>query len=350
MSHMKRALAVLAAIGAALAAAPAASGQSGTSGWDGTNPFDCTLQQAGTEADFPHPDADPFCVEYDKRHQNVTQLGVVEFLSLEPARVAAASPKCFYFQHDHWVGSVEQGNAATQTYAWDGSYFFDKARGTGGVYVENFSFNGQSGDPSQLPGFPAEYKPFFGPGRGGVQRSEAVEADPRCIEKAKQDPPYREDRPGGAGGAKGMDRCRVPGGRVDRGIGGIRLRMRRSSVRAKLGPPTTESARYASWCMTGGGSVVAAFDRSGERARVVLVATNAEPFDSRGIRPGSKASKVRRAMRGADGIAKRTLALKRRKDVLVAVLAKSRVSWLASASRAISAKRTARFMARITTR
>ena len=39
----------------------------------------------------PHPEADPFCVEFDKRRQNVTELGVVDFLSKEPARVAAAS-------------------------------------------------------------------------------------------------------------------------------------------------------------------------------------------------------------------------------------------------------------------
>ena len=83
---------------------------SGPTGWDGTNPFVCTLQQLGGGTDFPQPDADPFCVEYDKRHQNVTQLGVVQFLSLEPARVAAAGPKCFYFQRDHWVGYVVQGD------------------------------------------------------------------------------------------------------------------------------------------------------------------------------------------------------------------------------------------------
>ena len=95
---------------AALALIPASAyGQGPAEPFDGTIPFDCVLQQVGTGADFPDPDADPFCVEYDKRHQNVTQGGVVEFLSLEPARVAAASPKCFYFQRDHWTGSLVQG-------------------------------------------------------------------------------------------------------------------------------------------------------------------------------------------------------------------------------------------------
>ncbi len=137
--------------------------------WEGTNPFACELQYAGRGTDFTHPQADPFCVEYDKTHQNVTQLGVVDFLSKEPARVAAASPKYFYFQRDHWTGYVVQGDQSTQTYHWDGDYFFDKAKGAGGVHVENFSFNGQTGDPSQLPGFPDAWNPYFGPGRGGVQ-------------------------------------------------------------------------------------------------------------------------------------------------------------------------------------
>jgi hypothetical protein len=343
---MRSRVAIAVATGALAAFAAPAAAQTGTSGWDGTNPFDCTLQFAGTEAGVPDPGADPYCVEFDKRHQNVSELGVVQFLSLEPARVAAASPKCFYFQHDRWVGSIQQGNAATQTYAWDGSYFFDKARGTGGAYVENFSFNGQTGDPSQLPGFPAEYKPFFGNGRGGVQRSEAVDVDPSCIAKAEQKSPYRQDRPGGSAGASDMDRCRVAGGRVDRGIGGVRIGMKRASARQKLGAATTESARYMSWCMTGGGNLVAAFDSSGAAGRAVLVLTNAGAFDARRFRTGSKASKARRQLRGERAIAKNVLAMKRRKDVLIAGLASGRVSYLASASRKISAKRAARFLAK----
>ena len=342
---MRSLAAIALAVGALAGAAVPAAAQSGLSGWDGTNPFDCTLQQLGGGVDYPQPDADPFCVEYDKRHQNVTELGVVQFLSLEPARVAAASPKCFYFQHDHWVGSLVQGDASTQTYAWDGSYYFDKARGTGGVYVENFSFNGQSGDPSSLPAFPPEYQPFFDHGRGGVQRSEAFEADPACIAKAEEDSPYRSDRPGGGAGGEG-DGCRVPGGRVERGAGGVRLGMKRASARAKLGRPTTESARYMSWCMAGGGRLVAAFDRSGEHGRTALVLTDAPPFDAHGLRTGSKASKARRRLRGERDIARRVLAVTRRKDVLIAGLARGRVVFLASAARSMSDRRTARFVAK----
>src|ERR671932_1922963 len=167
---MRRALGTLAVVALAVAGLPSSAGAAtGLHGYDGTNPFACTLQQLGGGTDFPEPDADPFCVEYDKRHQNVTQLGVVEFLSKEPARVAAAGPKCFYFQRDHWRGYVSESQPSTQTYAWDGSYFYDKARGIGGAYVENFKIAGQTGDPTQLPGFPSDYRPYFGNGRGGVQ-------------------------------------------------------------------------------------------------------------------------------------------------------------------------------------
>ena len=151
-----------AAVVLALTAPAAAAGELPT-GWNGENPFACELQQAGLGPTGPHPEADPYCVEFDKRRQNVSQLGFVDFLSKEPARVAAATDKCFYFQSDHWRGSVVQEDGSTKTYEWDGHYFFDKARGDGGVWVTNFNFNGQTGDPRAIPGFPPEYGRFFNP-------------------------------------------------------------------------------------------------------------------------------------------------------------------------------------------
>ena len=96
--------------------------------YDGSNPFKCKTQNVGTGVDIRDPDADPFCVEFDKRSQNITNFGIVDFLLLEPARVAAATPKCFYHQTDHWTGSIVQGTEPT-LWHWDGRYFFDKARG-----------------------------------------------------------------------------------------------------------------------------------------------------------------------------------------------------------------------------
>ena len=95
---------------AAAAAAPSRSARSRP--YDGTNPFSCEIQDVGTGTDFPDPDADPFCVEFDKTNQNITDFGHRRLPAQEPARVAAAADKCFYFQRDHWTGSIVQGEAA----------------------------------------------------------------------------------------------------------------------------------------------------------------------------------------------------------------------------------------------
>jgi hypothetical protein len=162
---------VLAAAGPASAATPVVP-------WDGTNPFRCQNQNVGTGVDFPDPGADPFCVEFDKTQQNITDFGLVEFLAMEPARVAAAVPKCFYFQHDHWTGSIVQGQPP-ELWHWDGSYFFDKAQGIGGVYVSDLR------------------SVLFGPVTGGVRLVSLGQVDPICA--AKVDTPqerrhvYRRD-------------------------------------------------------------------------------------------------------------------------------------------------------------
>lgn len=159
-------------------------------GYSGANPFDCEIQHLGRTTDFPDPDADPFCVEYDKTRQNVTDLGVVDFLSKEPARVAAAVDKCFYYQRDHWHASVDQHHEETEVYSWDGAYYWDKARGAFGVFVEDFTVNNSSVDPTGLPGFPEEWKPYFGYGRGGVQVVGQIPVDPRCAKRARGRDPY----------------------------------------------------------------------------------------------------------------------------------------------------------------
>jgi hypothetical protein len=272
-------LGVLAIIAALLAVAAAQVGAAaGPSGYDGKVPFDCELQQAGQGTAFPHPDADPFCVEYDKTHQNVTELGVVEFLSKEPARVAAAGPKCWYFQRDHWTGSIVQGDGSTQTYHWDGSYFFDKARGVGGVFVDNFTINGQTGDPRSLPGFPEEWKPYFGPGKGGVQSSDTVRAQPDCVAKAKQAP------------APGPYTCSDAGGKIGTGIGPLRLGMVRREAEDALGAPARETGPVARWCTGDGGKLVGAF--VSDRLRFAL--TTSPGFSARGVAPGNGSTEVRR--------------------------------------------------------
>jgi hypothetical protein len=191
MRRRLRLTGVLVALAALLAvAATEASAATPIAPYGGWNPFICEIQKAGTGTTVPKPNADPFCVEYNKTRQNVTGFGIVDFLLKEPARVAAASNKCFYFQIDHWTGSIVQGGQP-ELWHWDGRYFFDKARGIGGVSVRNFRVGGQTADPRLLPGFPAEYKPYFGPGKGGFKVSLGA-GEPRC--KARVDTPEERSR------------------------------------------------------------------------------------------------------------------------------------------------------------
>lgn len=183
MRRVAAGIATLVLLGAGTASAYA--GQAPT-GWGGDAPFACTLQQAGFGATVPDMKADPFCIEFDKTRQNITELGLVDFLLQEPARVAAAGPKCKYFQVDHWRGSIVQANGATKTYEFTGHYFFDKSRGEGGVYIEGFNINGKTFDPSSLPGIPREFSRYMGPGTGGFRTRNALMLDPLCALKYRR--------------------------------------------------------------------------------------------------------------------------------------------------------------------
>src|SRR5947208_4467421 len=216
-------------------------------GWNGANPFNCELQYAGFGTGFPHPEADPFCVDYDKRRQNVTQLGVVDFLSQEPTRVAAASPKCFYFQSDHWRGSVVQDDPSTKTYEWDGHYFFDKATGDSGVWVTNFNLNGQTYDPSAIPGIPPDYARYFGPGTGGMITHDSVQTDPRCVELAHTNPHLVY------GAGKPVPSCSAANGGIStRRLGGVALGDPERRVRDLLGAPDEVRRGFLRYCLKDG--------------------------------------------------------------------------------------------------
>jgi hypothetical protein len=233
--------------------------------WDGVNPFRCELQQAGTGATVADPDADPFCIEFDKRHQNVTELGVADFLANEPARVAAASPKCFYFQSDHWRGSVVQSDGSTKTYEWDGHYFFNKATGDGGAWVTNFTVGGQP-DPGQT---------------GGAITHNAVDADPICVAKASPEI-YA------TGGATPRGCVSTAGPLRRYRIGPVKLGMRDGAVRAKLGDPRELRRGFLRYCADGGGQLLVGQrnDRSGDlgsdpKARTVIVLATAKAVRKR---------------------------------------------------------------------
>jgi len=314
--------------GSALAQVPAEP-------FDGTVPFECVLQQAGTGTEFPDPDADPFCVEYDKRHQNVTEGGVVQFLSLEPARVAAASTKCFYFQRDHWVGSVVQGDGRTETYSWDGSYYFDRAKGAGGAYVENFTVNNQSGDPTALPGFPEAWKPYFGFGRGGFHSTGLGEIDPSCVAKAEEKPPYRQE-PEPKAGPRG---CPEAEGSVGRSIGGLELGATRADTIAANGEPRYRKRGFLRYCVRGGGKYMAGF--RDDRAEFLL--TSNPGFEVNEVRRLTPRRQARRRLEGEKELFRTSKtvvwAVEKRDHVLLVLIRERRVAALASAAPGLSRKR-----------
>ena len=289
-------MAVLAGLLVAVASAAGASAP--PSPWDGVNPFACELQSADYGTVVAHPEADPFCVDYAKRKQNVTELGVVEFVTKEPARVALASPKCFYFQSDHWRGSIVQDDGSTKTYEWDGHYFFNKATGDGGAWVTNFNINGKTGDPSTIPGFPPDYAKYFGPGTGGAITHDEIPADPTCMAKAAKNSPYAQPPP-----AKRTPPCAdAAGGVGTRHLGPVTLGMRESEVWERLGTPARVQRGFLRYCLHGGGKELVGVpgDRSGTEGGpsddpVVFLLTTAPSLKARGIGRGAGRRAVRRA-------------------------------------------------------
>ena len=125
----------------------------------------------------------------------MSQLGLVRFLSLEPARTESAAPKCFYYQEDHWRGSIVQSDYKTVVYEFIGHYFFNKATGDGGAWVTDFRVAGQTFDPTQLPGFPSAWGPYFGPGTGGFETHDEIPVDPACVALAAREQVYAPPQP-----------------------------------------------------------------------------------------------------------------------------------------------------------
>jgi hypothetical protein len=271
---------------AALTLAAPASGQSAPfAPYDGSNPFNCVLQDAGTGTEVPDPAADPYCVEFDKTSQSLLpDAGLVDFLLNEPGRVAAASPKCFYYQRDHWTGALVQGQPP-ELWHWDGGYFFDKARGTGGVSVRNFRVLGEPGD--MTPFVPPAYQPYFdSSGGGGVQFTGVADADPACV--ARVDTP--EEREQVYRNTPVFPDCIPPGGELRRRrVGQVRLGLARGEVIARLGEPHRRKRRTDRWCLIGDARLKIAY----ESKRAALITTSSRGHTEKGVGPGTKLGRAK---------------------------------------------------------
>jgi hypothetical protein len=111
---------------------------------------------------FPgSPKRDPLCVEYDKRNITLDNGGAVTFLSLEPARFAAAGGKCKYWQKDHWWIQISRPGEPVLV-QWDGSYWFDMQRGEGGGIFSHFRVAGHPSDAAAVASLVERVSPDLG--------------------------------------------------------------------------------------------------------------------------------------------------------------------------------------------
>ena len=131
---------------------------------------------------------DPLCVDYAKRDITVDNGGAVRFAAAEPARFAIAARACRYWQVDHW--SVQLDRGFTAIVRWDGSYWYDRGRGIGGVLMRNFRVAGQPSGAQQAAALVATVSPTmaaeirrYGKGSGasgGGMSFQLGGGDPSC--------------------------------------------------------------------------------------------------------------------------------------------------------------------------
>ena len=167
-------------LGRAFALATATASAAPFAPYDGSNPFRCKIQNVGTGVDFPDPGADPFCVEFDKTNENVTDFGIVDFLLNEPARVAAAVPSASTTRpttgRDRSCRAPSRpsgtGTAATSS---------TRRAGWAASASTTSSSAGLPMDPRLLPGLPGRVLALLRAGDGGgAFLNQTVPADPSC--------------------------------------------------------------------------------------------------------------------------------------------------------------------------
>ena len=137
-----------------------------------------------------YPD-DPLCVDYAKRDITVDNGGAARFLAAEPARFAIAGKPCRYWQTDHWSVQIDRG--FTAVVRWDGSYWWDRGRGLGGVLMAHFRVAGQPAGADQAAAAVATVSPTiaayiraYGAGAHGADGGSTFSlggSDPTCAEK-----------------------------------------------------------------------------------------------------------------------------------------------------------------------
>ena len=102
-----------------------------------------------------------------------------------------------------------------------------------------------------------------------------------------------------------------------RNIGRVRLGLSRRRLARRVPAPVRRTRRSWRWCVRGGrGTVSAAFSRGG---RVALVSTTAPSHGNRGVRPGGRAGRLRRAYRARSLVRRGLYRATRRSPRLIGV-------------------------------
>jgi hypothetical protein len=186
-----------------------------------------------------------------------------------------------------------------------------------------------------MPGFPEEWKPYFGYGRGGFHATGTVEADPNCVAKAEANPPYRHE----PDPEPSQRNCPEAQGSVGRSIGGLRLGATREETLAANGDPLRTKGDFFRYCILGGGKYMVGF--GAERAEFLL--TSNPGFDVNGVRRLTPKRQARRRLEGERPLfhtsKTRVWAVRRPDHVLLVLIRKRRVAALGSAVRGLGKKR-----------
>ena len=144
-------LVLVAVVGVLMLGALPAHASDPPSGWDGTNPFACTLQQAGLGATVPDPNADPYCVDFDKRHQNVDRARRRRLPGQRARARRRRGAQVLLLPVRPLARLGGRKRRLDQNLRVGRPVHFDKARGEGGVWVTNFNVNGQPGTRAASP-------------------------------------------------------------------------------------------------------------------------------------------------------------------------------------------------------
>lgn len=216
---------------------------------------------------------------------------------------------------------LDHPGAEPETYHFDGSYFYDKSTGSGGVHIANFRIGGQPADAS--PFVPPSYKPYFGQGGGGSLLQGNVPADPRCAERVDS--------------ARERTRVyyrRLPDGKIfHKRVAPIRLRSLRQRLLERNGPPHRRAHHTDRFDVEGGGELAIAYRGNALDRRVAALLTTS-PGHRRGrISPGAAARRARKALKA--GFAFRVAgdrvleAPRRRRSRLLLGVDAGKVAWIA---------------------